>query len=380
MVNHGDGGISQVYRESLLFSKRNSQQKYVTAGLNIKWNSAGRDGKMEMNEEDQVDVFHDLGPNLVLGLVERSLDISLTNLYRPLNSYINRVYELEQDDGKGLIVKFYRPERWSIDALREEHAFLLELAEEEIPVIAPLRFPDGGTLATYEGVHFAVFPKRGGRSLDEFDDDQWLQLGRLLGRVHTIGARSESVYRPVMAPTASTRQQLDYLLAGGIVPEDVKGRLQRAVEDIITEITPLFTGVKPIRIHGDCHFANIIHRPGESFYLIDFDDMAMGPPVQDIWMLLPGGLDEAFVEMDLLLEGYEMFRPFDRRTFRLIEPLRAMRFVHYMAWCAHQVAADGMTRVIDDFGTPTYWQKEIADLKDQLERIREGGMSGGNFA
>ncbi|WP_228723243.1 serine/threonine protein kinase [Desulfosediminicola flagellatus] len=329
-----------------------------------------------MNENDNV--FQDLGPNNVLGLVERTLDLYLTNLFRPLNSYINRVYELEQEDGTGLIIKFYRPGRWTGDALREEHEFLIELAEQEIPVIAPMRFPDGQTLGTFEGVHFSIFPKRGGRSLDEFDDDQWLQLGRLLGRVHSIGMQKETIHRPVMSPTHSTRQQLDYLLNGSVVPDDVKGGLQQIVEDIIAEITPMFEGVKPIRIHGDCHFANIIHRPGESFYLIDFDDMVMGPAVQDIWMLLPGTLEEAFVETDILLEGYEMFNHFDRRTLRLIEPLRAMRFVHYMAWCAHQVAADGMTRVLEDFGTSSYWQKEIGDLHDQLERIRDGYEIGGN--
>ncbi len=334
---------------------------------------------MQESENDNGSIFHDLGPNNVLGLVERTLDIYVSNLFRPLNSYINRVYELEQEDGTGLIIKFYRPGRWTGDALREEHEFLLELAEQEIPVIAPMRFPDGQTLGTFEGVNFSIFPKRGGRSLDEFDDEQWLQLGRLLGRVHSIGMQKKTIHRPVMSPMHSTRQQLDYLLNGSIVPSEVKGALQKSIEAIIAEITPMFDGVKPIRIHGDCHFANIIHRPGESFYLIDFDDMVMGPAVQDLWMLLPGTLEETFVETDILLEGYEMFNHFDRRTLRLIEPLRAMRFVHYMAWCAHQVAADGMTRVLDDFGTPTYWQKEIADLDDQLERIKDGCHVGGNF-
>jgi len=321
-------------------------------------------------------IFHDLGPDLVLGLVEKHLDVDLTNLFRPLNSYINRVYELEQDNGRGLVVKFYRPGRWSTDALAEEHGFLTELAAEEIPVIAPLPLKNGQTLGNHEGANFAVFPKRGGRSVDEFDDEQWLQLGRLLGRVHAIGEGKACRFRPLMSPTASTRQQLEFLLGSTLVPTETRPVLKRVVEEIIAEITPLFEGVEPIRIHGDCHFANLIHRPGESFYLIDFDDMVMGPPVQDIWMLLPGTLEDAFVEMDLLLEGYETFRSFDRRTFRLIEPLRAMRFVHYMAWCAHQVAADGMTRVMEDFGSHGYWSREIADLQDQLERIREGASVG----
>ena len=182
-----------------------------------------------------------------------------------------------------------------------------------------------------------------------------------------------------MHPEISTRQQLDYLLTGDIVPADLKPVLKASIEAIISEISPLFETVQPIRIHGDCHAANVIFRPGESFYLIDFDDMVMGPPVQDIWMLLPGTLEDAFVEMDLLLEGYETFRPFDRRSFRLIEPLRAMRFVHYMAWCVHQVRADGATRVVEDFGSYTYWQNEINDLHDQLGRIRDNRVPSGNY-
>lgn len=325
------------------------------------------------------EVFRDLGPDQVLNLVEESLGVSLTNLFRPLNSYINRVYELEQQDGSGLVVKFYRPGRWSKNAIAEEHLFLQELSADEIPVIAPLQLKSGGTVGEFHGICYALFPKKGGRSVDEFDDDQWLQLGRLLGRVHSIGSRSQTRERPLMSPTASTRQQLDYLLKSGLVSERIAPEFKKIVDKIIEETTPLFEGVKPIRIHGDCHFANIIYRPGESFYLIDFDDMVMGPPVQDIWMLLPGTLEDTYVEMDILLEGYEMFHSFDRRSFRLIEPLRAMRFVHYMAWCAHQVMADGMTRVIDDFGTEHYWQQEVADLQDQLERIRDTKTPGGNI-
>lgn len=325
------------------------------------------------------EIFRDLGPDQVLNLVEGALGVVLTNLFRPLNSYINRVYELEQEDGSGLVVKFYRPGRWSESAIADEHRFLQELSADEIPVIAPLQLQTGGTVGKYHGICYALFPKKGGRSVDEFDDDQWLQLGRLLGRVHSIGSRSPASDRPLMSPIASTREQLTYLLNSGLVSERISSEFEQIVTRIIEETAPLFDGIEPIRIHGDCHFANIIYRPGESFYLIDFDDMVMGPPVQDIWMLLPGTLEETFVEMDIFLEGYEMFYRFDRRTFRLIEPLRAMRFVHYMAWCAHQVMADGLTRVIDDFGTEHYWQREVDDLRDQLERIGDAKLPGGNF-
>ena len=327
------------------------------------------------------EIFRDLGPDQVLNLVEQAADISLTNLFRPLNSYINRVFELERSDGAGLIVKFYRPGRWNKETIIEEHQFLLELAEAEVPVIPPLSFSGAdneGTLGLFEGVPFALFEKKGGRSVDEFNDDQWEQLGRLIGRVHSIGSVTSAPSRPSMSPLASTRQQLDYLMSTNLLSERFKDQFSAAVMAIIAETAPLFEQVRLIRIHGDCHFSNIIHRPGESFYLIDFDDMVMGPPIQDIWMLLPGSLEDAFVEMDIFLEGYETFHPFDRRSFNLIEPLRAMRFIHYITWCGYQVAVDGHTRVIPDFGTDEYWQREIEDLYDQLERIKDTRVPMGN--
>jgi len=323
----------------------------------------------DTTKEEQT-LFHSLTPDKVLEPVERALQIRCTNLCRPMNSYINRVFELEKEDGGGLVAKFYRPGRWSAAALQDEHDFVLDLHDAEIPVVAPLAHADGATLGTFRGVHFAVYPKKSGRSFDEFNDEQWLQLGRLLGRTHLVGAKRPAPARITLAPEAATRQQLDYLLAGGFLPADQRTRFKDLADELIGEIAPLFRGIVPHRIHGDCHFSNLIFRPGESFYLIDFDDMAMGPAVQDFWMLLPGRLADSFVEADLFLEGYEMFRPFDRRTLRLIEPLRAMRFIHYMSWCARQVAEDGESRAVPEFGGRFYWQREMDDLADQLVQIR----------
>lgn len=334
---------------------------------------------MNIKLEEPSNDFHLLGPDRVLNLVEKELSVRCNNLFRPLNSYINRVFEVETVEKSRLVVKFYRPGRWSREAILDEHNFLLDLAAQEIPVIAPLVLQDGGTLAESDNLLFAVFPKCGGRSVDEFNDDQWLQLGRLIGRVHRVGKGGEAEHRISMAPTQSAGDQLTYLLGSSTVPEDLKQPLEQAAEAILDDITPLFHEIESIRIHGDCHFSNVIYRPGESFYLIDFDDMAMGPPVQDIWMLLPGGVDESFVELDLFLEGYETFHPFNRSSLRLIEPLRAMRFIHYMAWCAHQVEGDGSTRAVDGFGSREYWRKEIDDLIDQRERITDGVQPSGNM-
>jgi Ser/Thr protein kinase RdoA (MazF antagonist) len=321
--------------------------------------------------------FAGLDPDTVLTLTERSLGVRCSNICRPLNSYINRVYEVHREDGDPVIAKFYRPGRWSRAALLDEHDFMRELVASEVPVIAPLPLLAGGTLGCDAGMHFAVYPKKSGRTFDEYTDEQWLELGRLIGRVHVVGARLRPRDRITLAPDRSTRAHVDYLLAGGFVPPDLEGRLRDLAETFIEEAAPLFRGVEMTAIHGDCHISNLIHRPGESFFIIDFDDMAIGPPVQDLWMLLPGYRGDSLVEIDIFLEGYETFRRFDRRTLGLIGPLRAMRFVHYVAWCAHQVAEDGHSRVAPDFGTPAYWLRELSDLEQQIERVRAGLRRGG---
>jgi Ser/Thr protein kinase RdoA (MazF antagonist) len=317
----------------------------------------------------QQTAFHSLTPDRIITLVEKALDRRCTNLCRPLISYINRVYELEAEDGSGLVAKFYRPGRWSLNGLQDEHDFLLELAGQEIPVIAPLMLQDGSSLGRHENICFAVFPKMGGRSYDEYNDDQWLELGRLLGRTHNVGAMHLPKDRLTMTPDKSTRQQVDYILEGSFMDDDMLGRFKELTDGLINEISPLFHNKEMIRIQGDCHFSNLIYRPDESFYIIDFDDMAMGPPVQDFWMLLPGYREDSLAEIEIFLEGYEMFRDFDMGSLRLIEPLRAMRYIHYTAWCAHQFAEDGETRVDADFGSRQYWQTEMDDLEDQLDRI-----------
>ena len=282
--------------------------------------------------------FHVLTPDTVITLAESALDIPFSNLFRPCNSYINRVFELEQADGTGRIIKFYRPDRWTRQAIQEEHDFLLELAGEEIPVIAPLPLKDGSTLGKFKDMDFALFPKCGGRCLDEFNDDQWLELGRLLARIHNVGAVHAAKDRISLLPSVSTRGQVDLILSSGQIPADLREAFAGVAGEIIDEIQPLFTKMEMIRLHGD-----------------------------------------SFVEADLFLEGYETFRRFDRRTLSLLEPLRAMRYIHYIAWCVHQVREDGETRAIEDFGTQVYWQNEIKDLQDQLERIRKGPAPIGNM-
>ena len=318
------------------------------------------------------DAFPELGPETVLTIVEKGLALPCTNLCRQLNSYINRVFELETVDGRGLVVKFYRPGRWSKESLQDEQDFLLELARQEIPVIPPMKLANGQTLGQHGTLFYSVFPRCGGRSSDEFNEEQWMEIGRLLGRCHAVGAVHSAPNRIEMRPDRSTAEQVRFIVESGVIGQQgMRSRFSDLCRELIDEITPYFHGTTMSRIHGDCHFSNIIYRPGESFYIIDFDDMAMGPPVQDLWMLLPDTPRQSLAEIDFFLEGYRTFHHFDIRTFRLIEPLRAMRFLHYMAWLGHQYLADGAAPIVSGFATAEYWENEYADLADQLQRIRK---------
>jgi Ser/Thr protein kinase RdoA (MazF antagonist) len=313
--------------------------------------------------------FDHLTMDLALHLVEAVQEGRCTNVCRPLNSYINRVYEVELEDGTPLIAKFYRPGRWSREALQDEHDFMFELHDEEIPVVAPLRGTDGTSLHEHHHTFYALFPKKGGRICDEPNDDQWMELGRLVARVHNVGARKKPRDRINMGPREETQQQIDYILASGFVDDDVYAAYAKTVRDTVELIAPLFEDTDDIRIHGDLHFQNVIHRPGEAFYMIDFDDMALGPPVQDVWMLLPGRVPDALPEADLFLEGYETFRDFDRSTLRLVEALRAMRFIHYTAWCVRQAEDGGFNRLEPQWGSTAYWKAEVAELEKQQTEI-----------
>ncbi len=307
----------------------------------------------------------------IISLAERELGIGLTGLCRGYRSYINRVYELASAGGAGFVIKFYRPGRWNKEALLDEHAFLSDLKEAEIPVIAPLPLTSGSTLGKNDDSYFAIYPKMGGRNCDEFTTDQWLELGRLIGRIHAGGAKKEANNRIVLTPDKATKEHVDFILNGNFVSPEHINNFTDITSSLLDTITPLFKNIPLIRIHGDAYSANIIHRPEESLYMIDFDDMAMGPAIHDIWMFLPGYMKDSKKEMALFIEGYETFRDFNRKDIALIEPLRAMRYIHFAAWCAHQAEDGGAASLVPGWGSPEYWQIEINDIESQLNQIKE---------
>ena len=247
--------------------------------------------------------------------------------------------------------------------------FLQELSVAEVPVVPPLPAPDGTLLHQLGGTWFAVFPKRGGRPLDEPTPENWLQLGRLIARMHGVGASRSPRDRIHLHPCESTVAHLDYILRSGTVAAQYRHGYEEAVRGLIDQITPCFDDVEMIRLHADCHRGNILFRPGEGYHLLDFDDMAVGPAVQDLWMMLPDRLPRARPELDLLLEGYETFLEFSYDTLRLIEPLRAMHFIHFTAWCARQKADGGFARLSPDWGSQEFWRQEMAALETQRQEI-----------
>jgi len=316
-------------------------------------------------------VFADLTPDIVISAVEKAVGKRMTGLILPLPSYINRVYELQAMDGTRLIAKFYRPGRWSEEAIEAEHAFIADCVADEIPVIAPLPLQSGATLAQTHGITFAVFPKRMGREFEVKGDDDWRRVGMVIGRIHAAGARKEAPARIKLHPRESTAQDIRLLEDGGFVHPDFRAPFRETTSAILEVITGLYEGIGLSRIHGDCHRGNLIDRPGEGIMVIDFDDMMVGPPVHDLWLMLPDHYSRSRREMDLILEGYEEFREFDYASLRLIEGLRFMRIIYYLAWCARQVDDYEFQRNHPDWGGEVFWGREIADMQHQFQVIME---------
>jgi len=301
-----------------------------------------------------------------------------------LNSFENRVYdvELETEDGappklpseNRRVVKFYRPGRWTHEQILEEHQFLKDLVDAEIPAIAPLQFPDGQTLQkTMGGIWYAIFPKVGGRAPDELKDEQLQWVGRLLGRIHAVGAGKKAPNRITLNPATYGKANLEFLLTGNWIPLEFQARYRKTVEEICQLVEPWFAATQSHRIHGDCHLGNLLWN--QSPFFLDFDDMVNGPPVQDLWLMIPGRDEQARHQMEMLLEGYEEMRSFDRTSLRLIEPLRALRFVHYTAWVARRWKDPAFPLAFPEFGTHRYWSDETDDLELQLRLITERHVS-----
>ena len=307
--------------------------------------------------------FKQLTEHLVLDCVENIIADRLTALCLKRNSYINRVFEVESQRTKQrYIVKFYRPDRWTKDMIQEEHDFLAYLTKHELPVIAPLQFKHK-SLFEFDGIYFTVFPKKGGRAISELNQDQWIQVGRMLGRLHQLSSAKTALSRIRWTPEHATKEQLNTLLKSETVPTDYVASLTRTVEQFITFTEKHFKQQELFLLHGDCHLGNLIDRPNDGLYLVDFDDMVIGPAIQDVWMLLPDNIDHCQQEIAWFLEGYRLFRDFSQTSFDLIPTLKAMRQIHYAAWCAIQADEAQFKHHFPNWGTIQYWNELIKDVQ-----------------
>ncbi|MEO8505392.1 MAG: serine/threonine protein kinase [Acidobacteriota bacterium] len=323
------------------------------------------------------DLFLGLTPERVLAAVEAA-GFQCRPVCYPLNSFENRVYEVELEDRSRRVAKFYRPGRWSREQILAEHEFLAELDGEEIPVCPALPFPDGGTLRTIDGIHYALFERKGGRAPDELDDRSAERLGMLVGRMHAVGARHPADSRVRISGDSFVLDNLRWLDDAKTVSAGVWPRYRAAAVALADLYDGLSEGIAVQRVHGDLHLGNVLLRDGQ-LRLLDFDDMAMAPPVQDCWLALPGRDRDTLHQRELFLEGYEQFRSFDFQTLRLIEPLRGLRLVHYATWLAKRWHDPIFPRTWTHFGTEEYWTREAEGLEEVLaviEKAAEPAVSG----
>ncbi len=236
--------------------------------------------------------FESLSPDKVIDAVELAIGQRMTGFTSPLPSYINRVYELQTVAGERLIAKFYRPGRWDKATLQEEHEFMQDCAAEEIPIVLPMELQNGFTIEEVDNIFFSVYPKQLGREFEIVQDEDWKRIGTLIARIHNVGQTREAPNRVHLHPAASTENDIEQLTGSGLIPSSQISEFRKVCERILDVANPLFVDAERIRIHGDCHSGNIIFRPENGIMLIDFDDMMTGPPIQDLWFLLPEYADK----------------------------------------------------------------------------------------
>jgi Ser/Thr protein kinase RdoA (MazF antagonist) len=320
------------------------------------------------NISTETDLFLALSPEIVLQAVEAG-GLRCKPVCAPLGSFENRVYLMEMEDDTRIVSKFYRPQRWSREQILEEHQFLSDLAGEEVPVCPTLPFPDGETLKEIKGIRYCLFEAKGGRAPEDLSDTDVERLGMLVARMHNVAVSRPALHRIPLTAETYVWNNLAWLEEHDTLPAKVAKRFLDASAHIARVAEEYGQGIEVHRIHGDCHLGNLLQRDG-IYSLLDFDDMVVGPPVQDLWLALPGRDDFTRRQRENFLEGYERFRKFDRSTIRLIEPLRGLRMIHYSTWLAKRWHDPIFPRTWPHFGTEEYWEEETRALEDLVAFIQ----------
>jgi Ser/Thr protein kinase RdoA (MazF antagonist) len=305
-----------------------------------------------------------LGPDVVLDAVG-ACGLWPDGRLLALNSYENRVWQVGLEDDAPVIAKFYRPGRWSDAAIIEEHAFAQELLDAELPVVAPLRF-DGRTLLLHDGFRYALSPRRGGRapSLESTAQLEW--LGRLIARMHVVGARQPFLHRGRLDRDTMVQQPMQAVLDSTLLPTSLQTNYPAAATRLDAAIAARQQATGPLRqlrLHGDCHPGNVLWTD-DGPHFVDFDDARTGPAVQDLWMLAN---DER--AMKAVLDGYEQFRDFDHAELALVPALRAMRQLHYAGWIAARWHDPAFPIAFPFAAESRWWEQHIADLHELADEL-----------
>ena len=325
-----------------------------------------------MTLEGENRAYAGLGPDDILDAVD-SIGYRCDGHFLALNSYENRVYQVGIEDQAPLIAKFYRPGRWSDEAIIEEHDFTLELAEHEIPVIPPLQGDDGTTLYHHNAFRFALFPRHGGRAPELDNPDHLEQVGRYLGRIHAVGEVRDFAHRPTFDIQHFGVDSVQTVLHCGLLPQELEIPYRTLAEDLLERIRTCFARageLRYLRLHGDCHPGNILWTDSGP-HIVDFDDARMGPAIQDLWMFLSGDRRYMTARLADLLVGYTDFHDFDPRELHLVEALRTLRMMHYAAWIARRWNDPAFPLAFPWFGSNRYWEEHILTLREQAALMDE---------
>ncbi len=324
-----------------------------------------------MNSENSSHPFETLTPDFIMDAIE-SQGYYCDGRNLALNSYENRVYQIGIEDDTPIIAKFYRPERWSEKQILEEHAFSYELAEQELPIVTPLKNKSGESLFEYKNFRISLFERKGGHAPELDHKDNLLILGRLLARMHLIGSTKPFQYRPSINIDNYGYESAKFI-SENFIPSELKLAYDSLTKDVLNAMEQSISragSVQNIRVHGDCHAGNMLWRDDNPNF-VDFDDSRMAPAVQDIWMLLSGSREQQGVQLNKILDGYFEFNDFDMTQLHLIEVFRTLRIMHYSAWLARRWSDPAFPHSFPWFNTNRYWEDHILELREQFSALNE---------
>ncbi len=323
-----------------------------------------------MNIEKNSHPFETLTPDFLMDAIE-SQGYQCDGRNLALNSYENRVYQIGLEDSEPIIAKFYRPDRWSDHQILEEHAFTNELAEQELPIVAPLKIK-GESLFHYKNFRISLFERKGGHAPELDYQNNLLILGRLLARIHSIGATAAFQYRPAITSKNYGHDSVKFI-SDNFIPAELKLAYDSLTRDVLNALEQSISragSVQSIRVHGDCHAGNMLWRDDNPNF-VDFDDSRMAPAIQDIWMLLSGSREQQGIQLNKILDGYFEFYDFDMTELHLIEVFRTLRIMHYSAWLARRWSDPAFPHSFPWFNTTRYWEEHILELREQFSALNE---------